>query len=149
MLKLSTSPRPPSNLCTGEKLYFGAFLAVLFTSGIPMLCSASIYNAKMNGIGKRLGDSKVYDVDSMPWRLRHKLIQDVLAMGTGIVAAWLGSRGTGPMLVTITAFDVLGSATSAIVAVRTKLRAEWIPAAIHGIMGVWGLRLCWNQYACK
>ena len=75
------------------------------------------------------------------------LFQDVLAMGTGIVAACLGSSGTGPMLVTFTAFDILGSATSMPAAVRTKLRAEWMPVAIHGFMGVWGLRLCWNQYA--
>lgn len=116
-----------------------------------MLCSASIYNAKMNEIDKRLGDSKVYDLDSMPWHLRLKLIQDVLAMGTGIVAAYLGSSGTGPMLVTITAFDILGSATSmhTHAAVRTKLRAEWMPVAIHGFMGVWGLRLCWKEYTSK
>lgn len=114
-----------------------------------MLYSAPFYNAKMNNIGKRLGDSKKYDVDSMPWRLRLKLIQDVLAMGTGIVAACTGSSGTGSMLATITAFDILGSATSAIVVAKTKLRAEWMPVAVHGIMGVWGLRLCWNEYTCK
>lgn len=130
----------------GEKMYFGTFLFVLLTSGIPMLSNASRYNAKMNDIGKMLGDTKTYNVDSMPWRLRYKLIQDVTAMGAGIIAAYLGSSGTGPLLVTITTFDVLGSVTSGIVAVRTKLMAELMPVAVHGIMGVWGLRLCWQSY---
>lgn len=113
---------------------------------MPMLANAARYDAKMNNIGKFLGDNKTYDVDSMPWRLRYKLIQDVMAMGAGIVATCLDSIGTGPMLVTITTFDLLGAVTSGIVAVKTKLKAEWMPVTVHGFMGMWGLKLCWQHY---
>ena len=135
-----------SDLTLGEKIYFGSFFLVLITSGIPMLSNAEVYNAKMNKIGKALGDTKLYSVDDMPWRLRYKLIQDVLAMGAGMVATCLGATGTGPMLVTITTFDVLGAVTSGMVAVKTKLKAEWMPVAVHGIVGVWGMKLCWQHY---
>lgn len=139
-------PSISNQITTGEKFYFGTFLLVLCTSGIPMLASAVTYNTKMNSFGKLLGDSKTYDVDSMPWRLRYKLIQDVMAMGAGIVATCLGSSGTGPMLVTITTFDLLGAVTSGIVAVKTKLKAEWVPVTVHGLMGMWGLTLCWQHH---
>lgn len=50
------------------------------------------------------------------------------------------------MLVTITTFDLLGSVTSAIVVIKTRLKAELVPVAVHGVMGVWGLGLCWNHH---
>ena len=73
-----------------EKIYFGSFFFVFITSGLPMLANAKTYNLKMNNFGKLLGDTKQYDVDSMPWRLRHKLIQDVTAFSAGILTTfWL------------------------------------------------------------
>lgn len=141
MIQISTS------ISTGERFYFGAFFFVLLSAGVPMLANAGIYNAKMNDFGKLLGDEKVYDVDSMPWRLRYKLIQDVLAMGAGIIATCFGASGSGPMLVTITIFDLLGAATSGIVVYRTKLKAEWAPIVSHGFMGMWGLSLCRKHFS--
>ena len=141
MMKMTLS----GDLTFGEKMYFGSFFFVLVSSGIPMLVNAATYNAKMNHMGKALGDTKAYDVDSMPWRLRYKLIQDVLAMGAGIIAPCLGSTGAGPILVTITTFDVLGAVTSGVVAVKTKLKAERMPITVHGLFGLWGMRLCWQH----
>lgn len=71
-----------------------------------MLANPNVYNAKMNGFGKLLGDEKAYDVDGMPWRLRHKLIQDVSAVCVGILATLAGATGTAPILITVTTFDL-------------------------------------------
>ena len=50
----------------------------------------------MNEIGKRLGDSKMYDVDSMPWRLRFKLIPRCLGHGNRnrCCMSWIQWNGT-------------------------------------------------------
>ena len=141
MLKISDS------VTTGERIYFGAYFFVFATAGLPMLSNAATYNAKMNDFGKKLGDEKIYDVDSMPWRLRYKLIQDVFAMGAGIVATCLGATGSGPLLVTITTFDLLGAVTSGMVVARTKLKAEWMPTAVHALVGFWGLSLCVKHFS--
>jgi hypothetical protein len=139
MMKIS------NDITTGEKIYYGAFFFVFLTSGLPMLANADTYNAKMNQFGILLGDYKLYNVDSMPWRLRHKLIQDVSAFGAGIVATLLGSP-IPPMLVTITTFDLLGAVTSGIVVFRTQLKAEWMPVIVHCVVGLWGLTICVNRH---
>lgn len=136
-----------NSITTGERIYFGAYFFVFLTAGLPMLLDAKTYNAKMNDFGKRLGDKKVYDVDNMPWRLRFKLIQDVTAMGAGIIATCLGATESGPLLVTITTFDLLGAVTSGLVVLRTKLKAEWIPTAVHALVGMWGLTLCVEHFS--
>jgi hypothetical protein len=141
MIKISDS------ITTGERVYFGAYFFVFLTAGLPMLANAQTYDAKMNDFGKRFGDKESYDVDSMPWRLRYKLIQDVMAMGAGVVATCLGATGSGPLLVTITTFDLLGAVTSGMVVWRTNLKAEWMPTTVHALVGMWGMTLCVKHFS--
>jgi hypothetical protein len=132
---------------TGERVYFGTFVLVLATVTGPMLLNPITYNDTMNAFGRLLGDSSAdsYSVDTMPDRLRFQLLRDLTAVSCGFLSATIrGWSGIGPLLVTVTSYDVLGTMTSFWSFQKYGLKGEWIPIISHGMFGMWGLGLCWN-----
>jgi hypothetical protein len=140
-------PSQSSFVTTGERVYLGALVLVLATVKGPMLMNPITYNDTMNAFGRLLGDSSAdsYSVDAMPDRLRFQLLRDLAAVSCGFLSATLGGwSGIGPMLVTVTSYDVLGTLTSFWSFQKYRLKGEWIPIFSHGMFAVWGLGLCWN-----
>jgi hypothetical protein len=136
-----------SYVTTGERVCFGTFVLVLATVTGPMLLNPITYNDTMNAFGRLLGDSSAdsYSVDAMPDRLRFQLLRDFTAVSCGFLSATIGGwSGIGPLLVTVTSYDVLGTMTSFWSFQKYGLRGEWIPILSHGMFGLWGLGLCWN-----
>lgn len=125
-------------LTAWRRAYFAGFFLVA-PKGLHMLLKPEEYNSSMDSVASKFMKlQKKWDVDALPHRLRLKLAGDIVALASGIIAAeFLCLPGIDVAVTAVTAFDIMGSLTSAIVALQGHAQ-DWVPAVSHGMFALWG-----------